>query len=271
MTYFIKVALLTVAIASATTVAAYAQDIILLRDGTEVDGRVVEVLDAAIKYHKASNPTGPLYTLPVAEIFMVTYGNGEREVFGRGAATAPAAMAPAPASRAPTSVPSATPQVGATAALPAAEAVVDAETKFFTNRFYQAGRRVDRATYERAIATDPVASRQLRSGRNLRTAGLITWGVGGFWTIVVAIADLNAQSAINDANSISSSFGGPEIRTGPRVGAYVVPGLLVIGGCIMDGIGSKRVYRSAETFNASRGLRYGLHVGGDGVGLALTF
>lgn len=58
-----------------------AQDVITLKNGDEINGKVTKVSSTEIEYKLASNPDGPTYTKPVAEIFMVKYANGQKDVF----------------------------------------------------------------------------------------------------------------------------------------------------------------------------------------------
>ena len=59
----------------------FAQDVITLKNGEEIQSLVQEIGDADVKYKKFDNPDGPNYTLKKAEIFMVKYANGSRDVF----------------------------------------------------------------------------------------------------------------------------------------------------------------------------------------------
>ena len=61
--------------------AAMAQDVITLKNGDEINGKVTKVSSTEIEYKLASNPDGPTYTKPVTEIFMVKYENGQKDVF----------------------------------------------------------------------------------------------------------------------------------------------------------------------------------------------
>jgi len=58
-----------------------AQDIITLKNGDEIQAKVLEIEDQTIKYKKFDNPSGPNYTLKKAEIFMIRYENGSKDVF----------------------------------------------------------------------------------------------------------------------------------------------------------------------------------------------
>lgn len=76
----------------------YAQDVIIKTDGSELKGKVTEVATDVIKYHRADNLQGPLYSLPKTEVFMVLYANGTRETFSQPRTeTKPAAPVAAPA------------------------------------------------------------------------------------------------------------------------------------------------------------------------------
>ncbi len=64
-----------------SALAASASDIIALIDGTTIEGRVEEVTATVIKYRKASNPTGPLYSVEIAVVRNVLYENGTVDSF----------------------------------------------------------------------------------------------------------------------------------------------------------------------------------------------
>jgi hypothetical protein len=59
-----------------------AQDTILLKTGDEIQSRVLEIGENEVKYKKFENPDGPLYALRTAEIFLIKFENGTKEVFG---------------------------------------------------------------------------------------------------------------------------------------------------------------------------------------------
>ena len=73
---YISIVLLTLSFIS------YSQnDVIILRNGTEITAKVEEVGTAEIKYRKASNINGPVYTADISTVFMIKYENGEKDVF----------------------------------------------------------------------------------------------------------------------------------------------------------------------------------------------
>lgn len=58
-----------------------AQDIITKNDGTDIQAKVLEVEQSQVKYKKYSNLEGPTYTISISDILMITYENGEREMY----------------------------------------------------------------------------------------------------------------------------------------------------------------------------------------------
>lgn len=58
-----------------------AQDIIVMRNGDEVEAKVVKVSSNEVEYHKWSNLEGPVYSVAKTDVFMVKYKNGEKDVF----------------------------------------------------------------------------------------------------------------------------------------------------------------------------------------------
>ncbi|MBO7456349.1 MAG: hypothetical protein J6T71_00820 [Paludibacteraceae bacterium] len=58
-----------------------ANDIIVLKDGVQLDVILVEVADKQVKYRKANNPQGPLFVKEIANISSIIYANGEIEEF----------------------------------------------------------------------------------------------------------------------------------------------------------------------------------------------
>jgi len=61
--------------------SSFAQDVITLKDGKEIIALVYEIGDIDVEYKKIDNPGGPNYTLKKAEISMIKYANGSKDVF----------------------------------------------------------------------------------------------------------------------------------------------------------------------------------------------
>lgn len=79
-----------IAICLASNVTMFAQDIITMKNGDEIQAVVQEVGIDDIKYKRFDNPNGPNYTLKKSEIFMIKYENGSKDVFNETATSAPA-------------------------------------------------------------------------------------------------------------------------------------------------------------------------------------
>lgn len=60
---------------------ASAQDIIILKSGEEFNAKVKEVELSIIKYVKFDNQIAPVYTIEKANVFMIKYENGTKDVF----------------------------------------------------------------------------------------------------------------------------------------------------------------------------------------------
>jgi hypothetical protein len=56
-------------------------DLIMLRDGTEVMGKVVEIGIEEIKYRKCDNLNGPVVVMKKSKVFLIKYPNGTKDVF----------------------------------------------------------------------------------------------------------------------------------------------------------------------------------------------
>lgn len=65
---------------------ANAQDIIVLKDASEIKAKVENISANDITYHKWENIEGPSYTISKAEVLFITYQNGQKEVFRNTAA-----------------------------------------------------------------------------------------------------------------------------------------------------------------------------------------
>ena len=59
----------------------FAQDVITLKNGDEIQAIVQEIGEDAVKYKKFDNPNGPNYTMKKSEIVMIRYINGTKDVF----------------------------------------------------------------------------------------------------------------------------------------------------------------------------------------------
>lgn len=60
---------------------AVAQDVIVMKDGSTILSKVLEVNPGDVKYKKFSNQGGPTYTINKTDIMCINYENGERDSF----------------------------------------------------------------------------------------------------------------------------------------------------------------------------------------------
>lgn len=62
--------------------SAMAQDVIVMRDGTSILSKVLEITSTDVKYKKHNNLEGPTYSVLKTAVLVINYANGEKESFG---------------------------------------------------------------------------------------------------------------------------------------------------------------------------------------------
>ena len=60
---------------------AAAQDLIVKKDGTNVEAKVLEIGEKDIKYKKASHLDGPTYLVSVANVVYIRFEDGSTDIF----------------------------------------------------------------------------------------------------------------------------------------------------------------------------------------------
>ena len=73
--------LISILITLFSTIMCYAQDIITLKDGTDIKAIVTEVGSNEIRYKDFENQSGPVYVLMKSEIFRIRYDSGKQDLF----------------------------------------------------------------------------------------------------------------------------------------------------------------------------------------------
>ena len=58
-----------------------AQDNIVLKNGEDINAKILEINESVIKYKKYDNQEGPIYTILKKEIFFIKYPNGDKDIF----------------------------------------------------------------------------------------------------------------------------------------------------------------------------------------------
>ena len=61
--------------------SASAQDIILKRDASEIEAKILEISDTELRYKSWTDIEGPTRIINVSEIFWVKYADGSKELF----------------------------------------------------------------------------------------------------------------------------------------------------------------------------------------------
>lgn len=59
-----------------------AQDVIVMKDGSTIVSKVLEITSSEVKYKKFTNLEGPTYAVLKSDIQVINYANGEKETFG---------------------------------------------------------------------------------------------------------------------------------------------------------------------------------------------
>lgn len=54
-------------------------DLIILNNGNDISGKVIEITSNEIKYKKCDNINGPIYSIQKSEVFSIRYSNGSKE------------------------------------------------------------------------------------------------------------------------------------------------------------------------------------------------
>jgi hypothetical protein len=67
--------------------SSMAQDIILKQDGAEIKAKVLEITDQHIKYKDFDFQNEPIRNINIPDVFMITYENGQKEIFDEQAST----------------------------------------------------------------------------------------------------------------------------------------------------------------------------------------
>ena len=55
-------------------------DVIMLRNGEEIKGKVLEINLTEVKYKRCDNPNGPIISLRKQDVFIIKYANGTKDV-----------------------------------------------------------------------------------------------------------------------------------------------------------------------------------------------
>lgn len=68
-------------VAICLSLAAYAQDVIVKKDGSTISAKITEVNETQVKYKKYANLNGSTYSIAKEEVKFINYENGDRDDF----------------------------------------------------------------------------------------------------------------------------------------------------------------------------------------------
>ncbi len=278
LTTLIRASVLLIGIGGATT---QAQDNIVLKNGTEIKAKVLEVSSTRLKYRRQDNPDGPMYTTGTADVLLINYANGTKDVLSQ-AGTGPALPTGAISSS------------GSMAVQPAPG--IDRlryRSGWFSREFTDgAGNHVANRRVQSLLYTQPDALNSFDRGRSLRRLS-VAGAVG-------TVALLGTGAALALAGNFGDGHGGHDNRNGymnndpndndPNTmnnrrdehnSDEVVVGCALAGGGVLLGLATVwldhratvQFRRAAEGYNTrpATSLRVGPSSRGLGVSIALRF
>ena len=245
--------------------SAFAQDIITLKKGEDIQAWVQEVGEVDVKYKKFENPNGPNYTLKKSEIFMIRYANGSKDVFDNQAVSEPLPAVINPP--APTNQPNVRREVQ-NRPNPAMDYAAFTQLK-----------RDDRAMEAFLRDHDTELYKQFNRGSSLRRQGKGFLGTG----LVVTGVSLGLMVAgtimINDSEPDSTDEEtGAALFVAGNIGLYVGQALIIVS-IPLSAVGGSLKKRAANGYEQKyfrnhasyqRSLDFGITQSG-GVGFTLNF
>ncbi len=249
----------------------WAQDSVILKNGTEIQVKVLEVSSAQIKYKKQENPDGPLYTYSIKDVLLIKYANGTKDVFGSQSSSVTTAL-PEPNS-------------------PRIETVEQLRYRrgFCSGQFVSPqGNRLSGAETRQLLSATPAALDYYQRGKALRMGSYLTSAaavgmIGGGLAVALLAGEGNGgehhgwnlgpgdkENGIGD-NRHDEHHNGDLTQAG-----YIVAGAGLLTGLVgiwLDHRVTINFKRAAEQYNNSRpvSLHFGPSTKGLGLGMALKF
>ena len=257
-----------------------AQDNIILKNGTEIPAKVLEVSSGQIKYRRQDNPDGPIYSTGTTDVLLIKYANGTKDILSEGR---PAVGSSSPTLRAVPG-PGVTPSESSTPALNKLTYHHGLFSRYYVNG---ADERIDRNQVQMAFADHPDAMRAYRRGQSLRRWSYVTAGSAlallGAGAVVSIVGDGggtdNHRNGSNDNATTNDRIDNGFERQGDHgsteVGLALAGGGVLLGvtAFILDNRATVQFRRAANRYNSHQttSLRFGPSSRGLGIGVALTF
>lgn len=264
---------------------AWAQDTIVLKNGTEIKAKVLEVSPGQIKYRRQDNLDGPLYTAGTADVLLINYANGTKDRLGQ---LVPASGTILP--NAPVQPDQQTPKQFASAP------VIDRlryRSGWFSREFTDgAGNHVTNRRVQSLLNSQPDALDAFDRGHSLRRLSIV--GAVGTVALLGTGAAIALAGGFGQDNGDRSNSGGhavnepynndPNTTNNERDGRNsdgAVVGYALAGGGVLLGLATLwldhrstvQFRRAANGYNnrPTTSLRFGPSSRGLGVGVTLHF
>lgn len=226
---YLKIGLILVCMSLLSGLSA--QDIITTKAGEEIEAQVLEVLMAEIKYKKHSNLEGPTYSIKKAEVFMIKYKNGEKDIFKTAS----------------------TKQADEKVVAKEVGQHLKIEFKSFSTSYYEGTTKIKKSAFVQKLGTNTFAHNQYKLGRDLNLTGNI----------------IGIPAGIVFGYNIGLWIASPSYE--PRASVLTVSGLCWAGGIVLNFLGRSKMTGAVNTYNAGGTLGCRLNVSENGVGIALKF
>jgi hypothetical protein len=266
-----------------STPFVYGQDNIILKNGSEIQAKVLEVSPGQIKYRRQDNPDGPIYTTGTTDVLLIKYANGTKDVLGQ-SANRPPHMTLAPMNPAG---PGMINSMGNTAI-----GRLGYHTGFFSRYFTNGtGERIDNSTVRSLLVEHTDAMRAYQRGQSLHRWTYVTAGTGialiGAGVVVATVGEggfggndgnrrdgANTNATTNNGEKNGSDHRGDHGST--EVGIALAGGgvLLGVAAIILNHRATVQFRRAANRYNQyqpATSLRFGPSRRGLGVGMVYTF
>lgn len=224
---------------------AYSQDIITQKDGKEIEAKVLEITDNEIKYKKHSNIDGPTYTVVKEKVLFVKYVNGEKEMFSTSEAKS-----------------SKNNQLR--------------YKKGFKTKYYLGEKRIDKSEFLSTLSTIPNADKKFKSGKTLRTVGLVTMSASALYLITTMSINAASPSYTNVPTSYAGSpYGGSIGYTSvqdPIIDSttLIASSIGLVGGTVLNIIGSANMKGAVKKYNNNK-VVLNYQIMPNGVGITMNF
>jgi hypothetical protein len=260
---FLMTAMLFIVFCS-ISICSFAQDVIVLKTGNEIQALVQEIGLNDVKYKKFDNQAGPVYMLKKSEIFMIKYVNGSKDVF---------------TSDEITPVTTSTSSANSQSTNQSEDQILSYEGKLrIHNRL---GKELEKEEVRSIMASVPTALELYNSGVTNRTWGYIFAGVGITADVIALGCFLSSLAYLDDEYYDFYTDSYPKADARLRTGwIFFGVGLgCLVGELVCIQISNKKLASSVRVYNdaiynrknlSDLSLNFGVTRSG-GIGLTLSF